>query len=127
MAGTKPKRGARRRNSKTSNPRVQAEQIEDVRSDGYARFPDFTEVDSLEGYSDAATVLADKVNAFLMTCGDYNLVEEEMFKTLLIECINPKQLDNHLSSEFAQGLLAGHLLATEEFLSLQEQLEHEEN
>lgn len=93
---------------------VQAEQQSDVRRFEASGLPGFSNVEEIEGFSDAAEILTDKLNQFLIANGDYDIFTVDHVKAILENRIHPQQLMNHVDSDFGQGLLIGHILTEEE-------------
>ncbi len=68
----------------------------------------------MEGFSDAADILAEAFNEHLQSQGDYNFLEAEELVELLKTYVSSRELSNHMTNDFTRGLLIGRVLATVE-------------
>jgi hypothetical protein len=115
---------------------IQTKQVRDVHRDVTGGLPSFdTETgeivsfeddigEELEGYSDAAEILADKLNTFLIEHGEFTLFQAEDIKEYLSINVTPKQLSAHMTNEFGKGMLMGDFLRLRDFFL---EIENEED
>lgn len=69
----------------------------------------------MDDFWDAAQLLAERYNEFLMTNGDYNLINDEEMVEILKAYVTNEALAQHIDDDFSRGLLLGRVLSKVEY------------